>query len=180
MEDKWGYQDDSYQTVIPCQFEAAEEFSEGMAAVKNKVKVPDGNGIPQYEYLWGYIDQTGKIVIPCQYSEALAFLLECAVVSKGTKYALINKKGKALTPFKYDEIAYMAEELTAVNIGKTQDGDEPGLWGFIDLTGKEVIPPKYYKVGTFSEYDGTIEVTDQNFETYYIDEKGNRVTNTKQ
>ncbi len=73
----------------------------------------------------------------------------------------------------------MAEELTAVNIGKTQDGDKLGLWGFIDLAGKEIISPKYYKVGTFSEYDGTIEVTDQNFETYYIDEKGKRVTNTK-
>ncbi len=172
MDDKWGYQNESYQTVIPCQFEAAKEFSEGMAAVRNKVKVPDGNGLFQFDYLWGYINLTGKIVIPCQYSEALIFLGECAVVAKGNKYALIDKKGKAITPFKYDEIAYMAEELTAVNIGKTQDGDEPGLWGFIDKTGKEVIPLNYYKVESFSEYDATAKVTDQNFETYYIDTKG--------
>jgi len=57
----------TYTEAIAPQYEDAQEFSEGLAAVKK-----DGK--------WGYIDETGKVVIPFQYDVAYVFNEGCAVV----------------------------------------------------------------------------------------------------
>jgi hypothetical protein len=48
---KWGFVGPLGETVVPCVFEDAEDFSEGKAAVKK-----DGR--------WGYIDRDGRTVVP--------------------------------------------------------------------------------------------------------------------
>lgn len=55
-ECRYGYIDKTGQLVIPPQFEQAQGFSDGLAAVQVKEK-------------WGYIDKTGKFVIPPQFDE---------------------------------------------------------------------------------------------------------------
>ena len=57
-----------FETVIAPQYEAAEPFSEGLAAVKR-----DGK--------WGYIDTAGELVIPFRFERAYDFSEGCAVVS---------------------------------------------------------------------------------------------------
>lgn len=54
---QWGFVDTQGAWVIPAQFEAARDFSEGMAAVQR-----DG--------LWGYIDEKGRMVISPGFNEA--------------------------------------------------------------------------------------------------------------
>src|SRR5918992_497795 len=58
--DRWGYIDRSGKIVVETKFENAEEFSEGLGAVK-----VDGR--------WGFIDSTGKLVIEARYSSARPF-----------------------------------------------------------------------------------------------------------
>ena len=64
----------SYSVMITPQYEDADSFSEGLAAVKK-----DGK--------WGYIDETGKTVIPFEYDYAFPFSEGLAVVAKyGTSH----------------------------------------------------------------------------------------------
>lgn len=65
----------TYTEPIKPQYEAAQAFSEGLAAVRQNGK-------------WGYIDTTGKAVIPFQYDQAYAFHEGKAVV--GTLAATDN------------------------------------------------------------------------------------------
>lgn len=57
----------SYNVMIEPQYEDADYFSEGLAAVKKNGK-------------WGYIDETGKTVIPFEYDYAFPFSEDLAVV----------------------------------------------------------------------------------------------------
>lgn len=45
---------------------------------------------------WGYIDSSDKIVLDFQYDEATNFQNELALVQKGDKNIIINKKGKTI------------------------------------------------------------------------------------
>lgn len=57
---KWGYINESGETVIPFEYDGAQEFSDGLAAVKK------GD-------LFGYIDYNNKVVINFQFIEAGPF-----------------------------------------------------------------------------------------------------------
>ncbi|OCX51911.1 hypothetical protein BEL04_18080 [Mucilaginibacter sp. PPCGB 2223] len=88
--DNYGYADKNGKIIIPAQYQNAEEFTDGMAAV---MKV-DKFGVAR----WGYIDQTGKLVIPYtyqiqsgQFHNGLA--LVCPVRRETFNYAYIDKKG---------------------------------------------------------------------------------------
>jgi hypothetical protein len=48
------------KTVIPCQFNFASGFSEGLAAVK-------------INSTWGYINKLGTVVIPAQFDQVSIF-----------------------------------------------------------------------------------------------------------
>lgn len=73
---KLGYIDTLGKQVIPCRFNGAAPFSEGLAAVKLNGK-------------WGYIDREGKEVIPLVYAEAKKFSKGLAEVRK------VDNKGKS-------------------------------------------------------------------------------------
>lgn len=58
---KWGYINNDYEETIPCVFDMAFRFFNGIAMVKQ-----DG--------LFGFVDKCGCLVIPCKYkSEEMAF-----------------------------------------------------------------------------------------------------------
>ena len=59
---KWGYIDTTGREVIPCIYDHAEKFKNGLAAVGN------GKGSAQQ---WGYIDKTGSVKIPMKYQMIL-------------------------------------------------------------------------------------------------------------
>jgi len=117
---------EGYVWVIPPQYDAASDFSEGLAAVKIGEK-------------WGFIDKMGKIVVSPQYDDVYLFYDGIAAIRVGDwktgKWGFIDKTGKEVVPPQYDEIGDFRDGLAAIQVG--------GKWGFIDTTGKEVIPPKY-------------------------------------
>ena len=71
--------------VIPCKWKDAEEFTEGLAAVKNE------NG------KWGFINKAGVEVIPCKWFFAIPFKDGMArVINDSIKYGFIDKSGKEI------------------------------------------------------------------------------------
>ena len=68
----WGYIDTTGQFVIAPRFEAAMEFSEGLAAVRVTGK-------------WGFIDRTGTVVIAPQFEGVSGFRGGMARIASGRK-----------------------------------------------------------------------------------------------
>lgn len=116
--------------AIPCRYDNAEDFSEGLAAVKL-----DGK--------WGFIDKMGNEVVPLEYEQVDSFSEGLAAVKQNGKWGYIDKAGKEVVPCKYDNARSFSEGLAVVGLN--------GKWGFIDKTGKEIVPCKYTEARPFSE-----------------------------
>lgn len=119
----------SARVVIEYQYTDARDFHEGLAAVKSKDA-------------WGYIDNLGHVVLPFAYripeagpfSEGMAFVGDRFIDVEG-KPAFEDRTFEGGLPF--------SQGLAAVQSG--------GQWGFIDMTGKFVIPPSYEAARSFSQ-----------------------------
>lgn len=78
---KYGYLDIDGSLIVPIIYEDAENFSQGLAAVKKHGK-------------WGYVDEKGEEVIDFKFDDASDFEEGSALVTvKGRSY-YIDKKGK--------------------------------------------------------------------------------------
>ena len=64
---KWGYINVDGDEVIPCRYEAAGEFGNGLAPVA--INNYGSGGI----YKWGYVNIKEEVVIPYKYSHAQCF-----------------------------------------------------------------------------------------------------------
>lgn len=77
---KYGFEDSTGKLAIPCKYDWAYPFSEGLAAVELNGK-------------YGFVDSTGNLVIPCKYDVAFPFSEGLArVVLDGVGFC-INKFG---------------------------------------------------------------------------------------
>ena len=74
---------------IPAQFDSANEFSEGLAAVQ----VGDS---------FGYVNQGGTLVIRPNFVQAYPFVDGLALVRTGTEYAYIDTSGKIVMSGVFD------------------------------------------------------------------------------
>ena len=116
---KYGYVDKSGHEVIPCKYDYAGNFREGLAIFEKDDK-------------WGYIDKKGREVIPCKYDRTFNFSEGLAIVEKDDKSGFIDKEGREVIPCKYDDAGSFSDGLASV---KKYD-----KWGYIDKTGREIIP----------------------------------------
>ena len=146
--DKFGFIDQSGTEVVPCKYDIAYRFSEGLAAVKLNDRR-------------GFIDQSGTEVVPCKYDFAYSFSEGLAAVELNDKYGFIDQSGTEVIPYKYDLAYSFSEGLATVELN--------GKWGFIDQSGTEVIPYKYDWAGVFSEGLAAVKLNDKEF---YIDKTG--------
>ena len=143
-------------TVIPFVYLYVDFFSEGLAAVSDK------NGT-------GFVNRNGEVVIPLQFEEAEPFSDGLAVVKKkdGT-YAYIDKTGKvAIDASKYSSAFPFYEGLAMVRSRDTHKA------GFIDKTGKEVIPCQYRWAGYFR--NGATYASDAEGKNWLIDQTGKKL-----
>src|SRR5262245_20990264 len=85
---RWGYVDKNGNRVINPQFERAESFSSGLAAVRLGK--------------WGYIDYSGKIAINPQFDRATSFSDGVAVVEIASRWGYINTDGKYVINPQFD------------------------------------------------------------------------------
>ena len=152
---KYGFADEAGNIVIPCKWEDAYSFSQGLALIE------DDNGKR------GFIDKTGTVVIPCKWKDAYSFSEGLArVEDDNEKWGFIDKTGTVVIPCKWKFAGGFSEGLAAV-------GDDNCKWGYIDKTGNVVIPCKWECAFDFSE--GLAAVQDDNGEWGYIDKTGNVV-----
>lgn len=189
--DKWGYVDTSGNVVIPCIYNAAWPFSDGMALVEDdsgkrgyidkagRVIVPCiykyaddfSEGLARVEDAsgkMGFIDKTGRVVIPCIYNIAYNFSDGLAVVKDDSgKRGYIDKAGKVIVPCIYNDAWSFSDGLAMIK-------DDSGKWGYIDMAGRVVIPCIYNGACSFS--DGLAMVEDDSRKWVYIDKTGTRHT----
>jgi hypothetical protein len=129
---KYGYINTEGVLVIPMQFEMAQPFSDGVAAVRVDSK-------------WGYIDKTGKFVIEPQFkgagpfSEGLApagnvdFMSVARSEEGEATTSFIDKQGKPVFSVPFDLATPFVNGISRVRVGIQL--------GYIDKTGKYIWQP---------------------------------------
>ncbi len=148
IDGKFGLIDKKGTVVVPPSYDSMGVMSEGLAAVKqgDKCGFIDKTGAvvitPQFDKVgpfssglapalsegqWGFIDKTGKWVIQPKYATAESFSEGLAVVGTPTREMLKNEQGRVFKIENYN------------------------ILGYIDTTGKEVIPLIYRSAGSFTE-----------------------------
>jgi hypothetical protein len=126
-----GYIDPAGKMVIPAKYAFVDKFSEGVAMVR-----------PLGSIDYGYINKKGEWVIEPQFDMSLGFYEGVATVKErnadgSESFGIIDKTGKKLAQhMNYNFVGIFREGLAAF---ETKDF----AWGYIDRSGKEVIPARY-------------------------------------
>ncbi len=100
-DDKWGYIDSKGQVLIPFKYKNAQSFYEGFAIVEIKKGTPF------------FISKTGE-----EFDNFKPYADEAAAVMKEGKWGFIDKKGRLIVDFKYDEVLNFNKGYALVRIGK--------------------------------------------------------------
>ena len=137
----------------------------------------DGVAVVEQDEQYGLIDRSGNEIVPCIYDKIEDFGNEfegLLCVLKNEEYGLIKKAtGKKVTPLIYKGIDDRVEE----GFIKVSKGYEKDKFGFVDTTGKEVIPCIYDIAGYFQE--GFVFVgfcIDDKWYCSFIDKTGRNIT----
>ena len=140
----FGYVNFEGKMVIKPQFEIAERFSEGWAAVSIGGKT-------------GYIDASGAFKIPPKYALGRPFVRGFARVCELTEgatenWGLINQQGEIVLPCRY-------QSLGEVSKGQCLAGfrESGGAIGIVNLQGEILVPPKFDHATIYQ--DGVVDAT---------------------
>jgi hypothetical protein len=135
-EEQWGIVTVRGDTVLPFDYDAIGEFSNGMAMVVKNDKC-------------GYIDEGRSQAIPIKFP-FLPGMLTTGTFANG--YALLKGKYKSTL---IDSTGKTITFKSAEDYGKPSEGLYPvrknSKWGFANVSGKVVIPCKYQSVEPFSK-----------------------------
>ncbi len=171
-----GYANTLGELVVPYQYEAANNFYDGLASVAILKKGKKGNSLN--DYATGYINNTGELVIGFDYDYHSSgnFMpnVGAAWVGKQNKIGLIDKTGKILIPLQYEEINdFMENGLAWVKKDKK--------WGLIDQTGAVIIPFSYddYVGGFSSQLPSNRHLVAKKGKYGYVDDFGQEITPLK-
>ena len=164
---RFGYVNKIGKMAIKPEFFIAEDFSEGLAAVRVEETA---------KTKYAFIDKTGKIVIPAQFDQADSFSEGLAAVQTGFrmvngkkvagKWGFIDKSGAFMISPRFDFARRFSEGLAQA---ETLDA-----LGYIDRTGSVVIAPNYDLGSDFSEGLAAVWPSDEDG-CVYIDRSGKKV-----
>jgi hypothetical protein len=188
----YGFASSSGDFVIPPEYDYADPFSEGLAAVylddewgfidaEGKLKIKPhfrevdrfSGGIAAVQEdsgTWEYIDAAGNLApgfSGLNFQESgLNFQegLAAAQPDQGGKYGFINRSGEYVIPPRFQAAEPFSEGLAPVS--------SDNRWGYIDKTGNYAIPPSFEEVMAFSEH---LAAARSNKLWGYIDKSGNYV-----
>lgn len=163
--------------IIPCKYGRIYDWQlkDGNNCTVLKFEEEYGKNNPNNRV--GIIDKDGKEILPCVYT-GISIQSKYAIVSRdgeywqyglatNASYALYNLEEKSFkTDFKYGYLGGVVEgeEIIRYNIGgkvvsytNSKPNIKGGKWGYLDLSGKEVIPAQY---DTAEDYkDGIAQVS---------------------
>jgi WG containing repeat len=165
---KWGYCNRKGEVRIEPRFEWADDFHDGRA----RVHTSKGSA---------FIDEKGKSVFEFandgEEDWARAFSDGLAAFSTKGKCGYFDRNGKIAIETKFDDARTFSEGLAAVNVGAKWIRQFPmarlggGKWGFVDKTGKLLIPMQFDYVDYRGFSDGLALVgADDRY--VFIDTKG--------
>lgn len=124
--DLQGYADlQSGRIVIPLQYQRANLFSEGLAAVQMNKK-------------WGYINTNGDLIIAPQFENARPFSEGLAAVKTGGKYGYIDRTGQTVIVPQFEYAASFENGLAAVKTGEKE-------WAFINRSGSFAFEERWHQ-----------------------------------
>jgi hypothetical protein len=188
---RWGFIDNHGNLAVPATFCFARSFSEGLACVA--AATPEGD-----KGKYGYIDKKGTWIVSPQYDEAGSFRETLACVKLGGGYGYIDRKGTVVISPTFRQAKSFSEGLAAVDIRRPekrsrgifsfrrtiyetvgQEKSYRGQWGYIDRSGKRVIPARFDYADDFHEGRASVVMdagTPQGGVRYgYIDKMGNYI-----
>lgn len=146
---KWGYASEGGAALVPPSFDAAGQFSGGLAPV-------------QLLGRWGYIDESGRFALRPEYAEAGPFSGGTAEVRlRDGRRAVIDLSGAVLRYAGDPPAGAPAEGLAAFS--------RNGRWGYLDPKGGEAVPPVFHAAAEFSEGLAAVRL---NGRWGYIDRSG--------
>jgi hypothetical protein len=164
----WTCIDQSGNSLFKIEAMFVHEFHNGLAKVYKNTLV-NNKWITGY----GFINKQGKIVIPCDLKKAADFKGDYTWVKKAGQdyFSLLHKSGKYIPTKHYKKVGFFYDfqkDICAVY--------EDGRMGFVDLTGKEIIPCKYIGAGYFKDGLCSVQLyndTEGSKEAYgFINKKG--------
>jgi len=120
----FGYINRKGKVVIKPRYQMANDFGEGLAAVR--IKSQDS---------WGFIDKDDHRVISPRFQEVGRFSEGLCAVAIHGRWGYIDPKGEEVIERRFDEARLFSEGLAAV-----REGDK---WGYIDAKGQWAIAPAY-------------------------------------
>ncbi len=131
------------KVVIPLEFDRVGQFSEGLAAVVKNGKL-------------GFIDEAGKLVIPYKYvcadekrhlegigtGSVFSFGL-CWVANNNHLWAIIDKTGKELTEYVYEEPLFTPWQCDGLNKNRIKTNNNDGAYHYFDTNGRVYLNEEY-------------------------------------
>lgn len=177
--DKMGFTDLQGREVIPTTLRYAGSFSEGCAPVV--VEADSGR--------WGctFIDTMGRILFPPTFDNLQPFTCGYALVCREGKWGVMDHQGNIVLPIVYDQVStafdtllfagtargmalfdkqmhQLTEPVYTTTRGISDDRilvERDGRQGFLDRTGREVIPCIYDEVGPFNLCRAVVRIGDR-------------------
>jgi len=163
----YGFINTAGEIVIPAKYSDANQFTEGLAGVKD-LKTQ----------LWGYINLKGEVVIPCQFPYEVSIFSDGLAAIKNSHYdrgAYINKKGEVAIEGKFGFIISepfvngVAEVQTYVASSFSFASHED-RWKYIDTNGKFLFKKNFIKTTPFNKNGYAIVGSSSKW--YIINKKG--------
>lgn len=146
---KYGYVSPDGAQVVPCMYEEAYPFKNGVAKVCKGKK-------------YGFIDEQGNEIVKPFFDQVAPFKNGVAYTRVGKNYGFVSDKGEIILPALYVAVGTFDENGFAwVNEGGKIDKDgrlTDGKYGIISRTGQVVVPVQYKWVGTFLKDDEEGEI----------------------
>ena len=157
--DQFGYIDRTGRWIIPAQFQTANAFQQGLALVETKgvwrfidkagrpanagefeyaYSFSDNLAAVQYLNKWGFINRKGQFIIKPRLDNAYEFHEGWAPVSIDGEGNFINKQGAMMT----DGTVFLNTQIFSEGLALVQSMQN-GKYGYIDSSGKFIIPPRY-------------------------------------
>jgi len=139
------YYDDLGEVDLMTSSRKAYPFSD------NRTFIVHETNAERFEYLFGIVDKYGKLIADMIYLDMQTFSEGKAYVMNNEVRGYIDTNGKFLFTLPRGIVGYgFTEGLSPVSNART------GRFGYIDTTGKEVIPYRFFEGGNF--HDGLARV----------------------
>ena len=153
--EKYGFLNGKGEVLVPAKYDMVNHMIEGYGVVYLNEKS-------------GIIDRTGKLVVPITHEAILETNGRNFVTSEGDQYVLYAINGNKMITKGYDLIS-LSVDSKLILVQKDEK------YGYIDETGKVVIPLKYTSATAFNEGVAIVMENDDAESVYYINEKGERI-----